>query len=146
MNKEYRQQLLKHFRNDVPKMVKSKKLLGDLLAESISCTYEDHSQLTYTVMVDVLDTPRILKVNVKVEDIDELFDQTAYNIVDEDAKLKKRYDPMTLARLRLLRIFYEAVTHISTGWTDSKGCFHGTLAMATVYAEIRSPGIIFYHN
>lgn len=146
MNKEYRQQLVKHFRNDVPVWLPSKKIHGDLLVESISCTYEDHSQLNFLVAVDVLDTPRILKVNVKVEDIDELFDQAEYNIVDEDAKLNKRYDPMTLARLRLLRIFYEAVTHISTGWTDPKGCFHGTLAMATIYAEIRSPGIIFYHN
>ena len=146
MNKEYRQQLLKHFRNDAPKMIKSKKLSGNLILNSISCSCENHSQLNYTILVDVIDTPKILKVNVKVEDIDELFDNTEYAIVDEDAKLKRGYDPMTLARLRLLRIFYEAVTHIGNGWTDSKGCFHGTLAMATIYAEIRSPGIIFYHN
>lgn len=146
MNKEYRQQLIKHFRNDVPKMIESKKFYGMLITESLDCSYEDHSQLNFTILVDVLDTPRIIKVNVKVEDIDELFDQAEYSIVDEDAKLKKKYDPMTLARLRLLRIFYEAATHIGNGWTDPKGCFHGTLAIATVYAEIKSPGIIFYHN
>lgn len=147
MNPTLKRELIKKFNQDISEMISRKKLPAKALA--VPWDEADRTVLKVDFLVDVLTSKFIIKVHVMVEDFDNLFYSDDYSIVDEDGKINtNKYDSLTLARLRLLRIAFESINHIAHGWDNKDGCYRkGSLDMGPeVFLEIRSPGLMIYHN
>ena len=154
VTKDMRNQLNWWNIKDVEMLIKNKKW-KNVTYWSTRFNYDPHSQFHMCFIIRVEHptkknekTGKPLKVRTSlriiVEDLDELFIPKKYSILDEDGTVKTdKYDQVTLARIRTLRIVFEAIEHILSGICFTKDKLDPE---KEITAEIRSPGIIFYHN
>jgi hypothetical protein len=149
MNQALVKELIKKYNKDINYIISNNKLPAKALF--VEQTDTDSSALLIKFLVDVLGTEHIVKVNVLIEDLDNLFYTDDYKTIDNSGNINaNKYDSLTLARLRLLRIAFNVIKHIATGWTDTiNGCYRKNSQLALgekVYVDVRSPGILVYHH
>ena len=149
MNQVWVKELIKKYNNDINSMISHNKLPAKALF--VEQADADANTLLIKLLVDVLETEYIVKVNVLIEDLDNLFYADEYKTIDNSGNINtNKYESLTLARLRLLRIAFNVIKHIATGWTNTiNGCYrtnNGLVLKEKVFVDVRSPGILIYHH
>lgn len=142
MNKDYGQErsdLLETLKTDVARMIRLKDLPATCHSLTAISGRDGRTELVLELFAGILNTEKIARVYLYITE--DIFDPDGFEFINSDIGLgNKKVDTKTFIKLRALRIVYNVIKNVSTGYANA------VAPNKTIYVRTQKSGVCDYRN
>lgn len=142
MNKDYSQErfdLLETLKTDIARMIRLKDLPATCHSLTAISGRDGRTELVLELFIDILNTEKIARVYLYITE--DIFDPDGFEFINSDIGLgNKKVDTKTFIKLRALRIVYNVIKNISTGYANAVD------PNKIIYVRTQKIGVCDYKN